>query len=121
MQPTARRSTHAGNGVTAPGALLSSPGRLASDYGAAVAAVSQRPMADDRYSVAAMSEGPRSSSDCRPSIDRYGYSRGLGSSLLGNLDLKYAIGIPCLDGLSSCGIRQGETPQERARDAFEVF
>src|SRR5207253_10234691 len=55
------------------------------------------------------------------SIDRYGNSLGLGSRLLGNLDLEHAIGIPCLDGLSSCRIRQGETAQERTGGAFDVF
>src|SRR3984893_887163 len=55
------------------------------------------------------------------SINRYRNSLGLDSRLLGNLDLEHAIGTPRLDGLSSCRIRQGETAQETAGHAFDVF
>src|SRR6185437_253575 len=58
---------------------------------------------------------------CRTSIDSNRNPLGLDSRLLGNLDLEHAIDVPCLDRLSSCRIRQGETAQERARDAFDVF
>src|SRR5205823_5353806 len=55
------------------------------------------------------------------SIDCYRNSLGLDSRLLGNLDLEHAIRIPCLDPLSSCRFRQGETAQERTGGAFDVF
>src|SRR5207253_3774766 len=55
------------------------------------------------------------------SIDGYRNSLGLDSRLLGNLDLEHAIRIPCLDPLSSCRFRQGETAQERTGGAFEVL
>src|ERR1700686_2966125 len=55
------------------------------------------------------------------SIDRYRNSLGLDSGLLGDLDLEHAIGTARLDGLSSCRIRQGETAQEPAGHAFDVF
>src|ERR1700730_182603 len=55
------------------------------------------------------------------SIDRYRNSLGLDSRLLGDLDLEHAIGAPRLDGLSSCRIRQGETAQELAGRALDVF
>src|ERR1700719_3869467 len=55
------------------------------------------------------------------SIDRYRNSLGLDSRLLGKLDLEHAIGTARLDGLSSCRIRQGETAQELAGHALDVF
>src|SRR5205807_4630238 len=58
---------------------------------------------------------------CRTSIDSYRNPRGLDSRLLGNLDFEHAIGIARLDRLSSCRIRQGETAQESAGGAFNVF
>src|ERR1700730_12664086 len=55
------------------------------------------------------------------SIDRYPDSLGLDSRLLGDLDLQHAIGTPRLDGLSSRRIRQGETAQELAGHALDMF
>src|SRR4029077_3209971 len=55
------------------------------------------------------------------SINRYRNSLGLDSRLLGDVDLEHAIDAPRLDGLSPCRIRQGETAQELAGHAFDVF
>src|SRR4029077_5849446 len=68
-----------------------------------------------------MSELLEAGADCRTSIDRYRNSLGLDASLLGNLDLEHAIGIPCFDRLSSCRIRQGEAARAPAGDALDVF
>src|SRR5438270_12303774 len=70
------------------------------------------PMADD---------SPLSPPCPNVSIDCYRNSLGLDSRLLGNLDLEHAIRIPCLDPLSSCRFRQGETAQERTGGAFDVL
>src|SRR5438270_13979652 len=70
------------------------------------------PMADD---------SPLSPPCPNVSTDCYRNSLGLDARLLGNLDLEHAIRIPCLDPLSSCRFRQGETAQERTGGAVDVF
>src|SRR2546430_15485632 len=71
--------------------------------------------------MAATTEHLEARPGCRTSIDSYRNPRGLDSRLLGNLDFEHAIGIARLDRLSSCRIRQGETAQESAGGAFNVF